>query len=79
MIEVKALEKRYASKKGPDTVALDGVNIAFGKGFNVILGRSGCGKSTLLNLMAGLGGYDGGGKYLDGKAMRSFLQAEMVG
>ena len=41
MIEVKALEKRYASKKGPDTVALDGVNIALGKGFNVILGRSG--------------------------------------
>lgn len=78
MIEVKALEKRYASKKGPDTVALDGVSIAFGKGFNVILGRSGCGKSTLLNLMAGLDGYDGGEIYVDGKAMSSFSQSDMV-
>ena len=79
MIEVKALEKRYASKKGPDTVALDGVNIAFGKGFNVILGRSGCGKSTLLNLMAGVGGQAGGGRYLVGKTRCLFLHSDTVG
>ncbi|MDI9460942.1 MAG: ABC transporter ATP-binding protein [Saccharofermentanales bacterium] len=54
IIRVEGLKKYYTV--GASTVrALDGVDIAVGKGeFLCIAGRSGSGKSTLLNMLAGL-------------------------
>ncbi len=53
------VEARQLSKSFPldeeTVVALDGVDVAVGRGgFVSFVGRSGCGKSTLLNLIAGL-------------------------
>ena len=48
------LTKSYGSGE-TSVLALDGVNVAFGRGaFTAIMGPSGSGKSTLLHLMAGL-------------------------
>src|SRR5258707_15728985 len=51
LVSVEGVRKVFRS----GTVALDGVDLAVGRGdFLSILGPSGCGKSTLLRLVAGL-------------------------
>jgi len=54
VIEINNLTKIY--QEGVETVkALDGVNLAIGKGeFTAIVGPSGSGKTTLLNMIGGL-------------------------
>lgn len=55
MLRLKNIKKIYHSKKGPDTTALQDINLYFpSKGMIFILGKSGCGKSTLLNIIGGL-------------------------
>ena len=60
MLKLKKITKIYdvADEK---VVALDGVDIEFGKSeFVSILGPSGCGKTTLLNIIGGLDKYTSG-------------------
>ncbi|MBO7377583.1 MAG: ABC transporter ATP-binding protein, partial [Clostridia bacterium] len=60
MLRLKKITKIYdvADEK---VVALDGVDIEFGKSeFVSILGPSGCGKTTLLNIIGGLDNYTSG-------------------
>lgn len=57
LVRLRHVCKSYHS----GTLALDGVDLAVGKGeFVSLLGPSGCGKSTLLRLIAGLGAVSGG-------------------
>lgn len=52
MIELKNVTKKYKSKQGSDTIALNEINLTLGeKGMIFITGKSGCGKSTLLNIL----------------------------
>lgn len=55
MIQLKGVNKIYKSKKGPDTIALQNINLTLeNKGLIFIIGKSGSGKSTLLNLLGSL-------------------------
>lgn len=55
-IEIKNLTKTYkATKKTPEKLALDGINLNVPKGsMFALLGPNGAGKSTAINIMAGL-------------------------
>ena len=64
VVEVKGLTKRF----GPDTCALDGLDLATADGeYLVLLGPSGCGKTTLLRLIAGLEQPTAGEVFIAGK------------
>jgi ABC-type nitrate/sulfonate/bicarbonate transport system ATPase subunit len=66
-IEVKDLQKGFATDKGPLQV-VDGVSFSVGDGeFVAIVGPSGCGKSTLMNIIAGFVRPDQGSVVIDGK------------
>jgi NitT/TauT family transport system ATP-binding protein len=55
MIEIAALDKRFASRSGEAVVALTGVDLSIANGeFVSVVGPSGCGKTTLLRILAGL-------------------------
>ena len=55
MIEFKNVCKKYKTKKGIETRALNNINIKIGNvGLVFITGKSGSGKSTMLNLLGGL-------------------------
>jgi NitT/TauT family transport system ATP-binding protein len=55
MIEVRRLEKRYATVDGRPVLALADVGLAIADGeFVAVVGPSGCGKSTLLKILGGL-------------------------
>lgn len=59
-VQARGLTKIYG-KGAAEVRALDGVDVAFGKGqFTAIMGPSGSGKSTLLHLLAGLDSATGG-------------------
>ena len=60
MLELKNIEKTYATKKGVSVKALDNVSVVFKTGLVFVTGKSGSGKSTLLNLIGGLDTYDAG-------------------
>jgi ABC-type nitrate/sulfonate/bicarbonate transport system ATPase subunit len=65
-IEVRALQKSFASDKGPLAVVED-VSLAVRDGeFVAIVGPSGCGKSTLMNMIAGFIQPDAGSIIIDG-------------
>jgi ABC-type nitrate/sulfonate/bicarbonate transport system ATPase subunit len=65
-IEVKAVEKSFASDQGAMAV-VDNVSLTVGDGeFVAIVGPSGCGKSTLLNIIAGFVTADSGAVIIDG-------------
>jgi len=55
-IEIKNLSKTYKkSKKAPEKIALNSVNLEIKKGsFFGLLGPNGAGKSTIINILAGL-------------------------
>jgi putrescine transport system ATP-binding protein len=64
-LSIEGLRKRFGA-----TAALDGVDLAIGRGeFFALLGGSGCGKSTLLRCLAGLEQPDAGRILLDGQDM----------
>lgn len=71
MIELKSLKKRYVSKKGVVTDALDGIDLRLGKGLTFIVGTTGCGKSTLLNILGKLEEPDEGQVLVDGLDLKS--------
>jgi NitT/TauT family transport system ATP-binding protein len=74
ILDVQALDKRFATADGETIVALDGVSFqAHRREFLCVIGPSGCGKSTLARLIAGLEPCSGGrvlvgGKPVDGPA-----------
>jgi NitT/TauT family transport system ATP-binding protein len=54
-IELRDLEVRFGRAKGPETVALAGLDLRIGAGEIVsVIGPNGCGKSTMLRVIAGL-------------------------
>jgi spermidine/putrescine transport system ATP-binding protein len=63
-INLEGLHKRF----GPDSVALDGIDLNIREGeFFTLLGPSGCGKTTLLRILAGLESPDAGRLTLGGR------------
>ena len=77
MIELKNICKKYKSKKGNDTIALNNLSLTLdNKGMVFILGKSGSGKSTLLNLTGGLDKYDSGEIIILGKSSKDFEQSD---
>ena len=67
MIRLENVSKVYTTDR-IETLALDSINLAVGKGeFVSVMGPSGCGKSTLLNLMGLLDGPTGGRVILEGQ------------
>ncbi len=73
MIELKNVSKIYHSKKGKDTLALNGVNLKIGnRGMLFIIGKSGSGKSTLLNLLGGLDSSTSGELLINGNNISRF-------
>ncbi len=66
-IDVRDVEKGFASDEGPLQV-IDGVSFTVGDGeFVAIVGPSGCGKSTLMNVIAGFVRPDRGSVAIDGR------------
>lgn len=66
MLVLDGVAKRYG-----ETVALDGVGIAFARGHvHTILGENGSGKSTLVKLISGVVGSDRGTMAIDGAPVR---------
>lgn len=67
-IEVKNINKQYASPDGQEVIALEDINLTIQDGeFVCIVGPSGCGKSTLLEIIAGLLEASKGEILLDGE------------
>lgn len=77
MLELKNIQKTYATKKGVSVHALNDVSIVFGEtGLVFVTGKSGSGKSTLLNLIGGLDTYDGGDMIINQKSSQTFKQKD---
>lgn len=76
MLELKNIRKKY--KVGEiETVALDGISVAFRKKeFVAILGKSGSGKTTCLNVIGGLDKYDSGDLVIKGKSTKDFTDKD---
>lgn len=73
MIEIKNLSKKYKSKSGVMTTALDNISLKLPKrGLIAIVGKSGSGKSTLLNIIGGLDKADQGEILLNKKDVLKF-------
>ncbi len=67
ILKTQDLRKIYGSGD-TEVRALDGVNLAVGKGeFVAVVGTSGSGKSTLLHMIGGLDRPTGGTVTVDGK------------
>jgi NitT/TauT family transport system ATP-binding protein len=68
MINIAALDKRFASRSGETVAALAGVDLSVAEGeFVSVVGPSGCGKTTLLRILAGLEAPTGGKATIAGK------------
>src|SRR5258708_4646167 len=68
MMDIAALDKRFASRSGEAVVALAGVGLSVAEGeFVSAVGPSGCGKTTLLRILAGLEAPTGGKATIAGK------------
>jgi len=67
MIEVRGVEKTFATPGGDHVAALQGVNLTIPTGqFLTVIGTNGSGKSTLLNALAGTFLADSGTITIDG-------------
>lgn len=67
VIQVKDLQKRYATRSGEPVIALKDINLDVADSeFISIVGPSGCGKTTLLRILAGLEGITAGTAMCDG-------------
>ena len=67
-LKIQGVSKRYTSRDGTDTVALQDVSLNVGPAeFVTLVGASGCGKSTLLRLVCGLLPTTAGSIVLGGK------------
>ena len=71
MLELKNLVKTFGKK-----VAVDGISLSFGGGFNAITGRSGSGKSTLLKMAGLMLKPDDGEIIINGKNVWSLKEKE---
>jgi len=77
MIQLINISKRYNSKKGNNTTALDNINLKLGdKGLTFILGKSGSGKSTLLNILGGLDKQSSGNIIINNKDTNTFKSSD---
>jgi len=67
-ISLRGVEKRFASARGDEQVALSQVDLDIASGeFVCLVGPSGCGKTTLINLMAGFEKATAGTVTIDGR------------
>jgi NitT/TauT family transport system ATP-binding protein len=67
-ISLRGVEKRFASARGEEQVALSKVDLDIVSGeFVCLVGPSGCGKTTLINLMAGFERATTGTVTIDGR------------
>jgi NitT/TauT family transport system ATP-binding protein len=70
-VVVAAVDKVFPVKRGPDVVALQGIDLTVAAGeFVSLIGPSGCGKSTLLRLIADLDPPSAGSITVFGKTAR---------
>ena len=75
-VELRKVEKTFATGKGQTTQVLNGVDIHVPSGkFVVLLGPSGCGKSTLLRIIAGLEQASTGDVLIDGRRVNDIPAA----
>lgn len=77
---IENLTKVYADRRGPDVLALEGIDLKVRWGeFVAVLGPSGCGKSTLLRLVGGLLNPDDGRVIIDGREPRHSQRRKEIG
>jgi NitT/TauT family transport system ATP-binding protein len=70
-IDVIAVGKRYAQRRGTANVALRDVNLSVQSGeFVSLVGASGCGKTSLIRMIGGLAPYNAGSITIDGDPVR---------
>jgi peptide/nickel transport system ATP-binding protein/oligopeptide transport system ATP-binding protein len=78
MLEVRNVGKRFRTRGGRGTVALDDVSLAVPDGSVVgLVGESGSGKSTLLRVVMRLESADSGQVLLDGADVLALRRAEL--
>jgi sulfonate transport system ATP-binding protein len=65
MLQISGISKRFDAPGGGIVTALDGIDLAVGRG--EIVGTSGCGKSTLLRIIGGLDAPSSGSVRVNGQ------------
>ena len=70
MLDVQAVERRFAGRAADPVAALGGIDLTIGEHEIVaLIGASGCGKSTLLRILSGLDRPNAGKVALDGRVV----------
>jgi NitT/TauT family transport system ATP-binding protein len=70
-IDIVAVDKRYAQRRGTANVALRDVNLRVKScEFVSLVGASGCGKTSLIRMIGGLAPYSAGSIKIDGNRVR---------
>jgi ABC-type nitrate/sulfonate/bicarbonate transport system ATPase subunit len=73
ILKIEDAEKRYATDKGEELLAISGINLTLSKNsFLSLVGPSGCGKSTLLRTIAGLETLTSGAIYYQSTLLRGY-------